>query len=454
MKVTEYIILLGIGVCMGSCGLYSRYERTAADSVEYDIAKIAPQDSAEVSLGEIAWNEFFTDPYLKGWIDKALASNTDLRVARLKVDEAQASLEASRLAFLPSVSAGVDGTSSTNGSNNLKVSGSAAWEIDVFGRLRNLKLGTESAYYASEEYRRAVKTGVISTVANSYYTLLMLDEQLDISERTLTTWDENIRALQALKRGGRTNEAAVLQARANRMQVENSTLTLRSQIKAQENAVRALMLDPEADLSRGRLGDQDFPETLSLGVVATMLSNRPDVRQAEFQLRKCFYDINVARAAFYPSLTISGSGGWTTASGNGIANPSEWVANFVGGLTAPLFNRGTNRANLKISEAEMEIASLDFQQRLLDAGMEVNDALTDWQTARDRLSLDKKQIVALKGAVHNTRLLMRNTSKTNYLEVLTAQQRLLEAELTEAQDRYNSIQAIISLYHALGGGVD
>lgn len=454
MKIAEYILLLGVAVCVGSCGLYNRYDRNVSDIVEYDLTKIAPEDSADISLGEVAWSELFTDPYLRGWIEKALASNTDLRIAKFKVDEAEASLEASRLAFIPSLSAGVDGTVSTGGSNSFKASVSAAWEIDVFGRLRNLKLGSEAAYYASDEYCRAVKTGVISAVANGYYTLLMLDEQLDISERTLTTWDENIRALQALKRGGRTNEAAVLQARANRMKVETSAMTLRSQIKAQENAVRSLMLDPEADLSRGALEGQVFPETLSVGVAATILANRPDVRQAEFELRKCFYNINVARAAFYPTLTLSGNGGWTTTSGKGIGNPSEWLANFIGGLTAPLFNRGVNRANLKISKAEMEIASLNFQQRMLDAGIEVNNALTNWQTARERLALDKKQIVALKGAVHNTQLLMRNTSTTNYLEVLTAQQRLLEAELTEAQDRYNAIQAIISLYHALGGGTE
>lgn len=161
----------------------------------------------------------------------------------------------------------------------------------------------------------------------------------------------------------------------------------------------------------------------------------------------------MARSAFYPSLTLSGSAGWMTASGTGVGSPSSWIANLIGSIAAPIFNRGTNVANLEIAKAEYEIASLSFQQRLLDAGMEVNDALTAWQTARDRLTLDKKQIVALKGAVHNTRLLMRNTS-TNYLEVLTAQQRLLEAELTEAADRYDAIQAIITLYHALGGGVD
>ena len=281
----------------------------------------------------------------------------------------------------------------------------------------------------------------------------MLDEQLDISERTLKTWDENIRVLQALKRAGRTNEAAVLQARANRMRVENSAFTLQKQIAEQENAIRSLLLDPGANMTRGKLSQQIFPHTLSSGITLELLSNRPDVRAAEFELQKAFYDINVARAAFYPSLTLSGNAGWVTSSGVGVGNPSSWIANVIGSLAAPLFNRGTNNANLRISKAQYEIASLNFQQKLLDAGMEVNNALSAWQTAHQRLILDKKQIVALKGAVHNTRLLMRNTS-TNYLEVLTAQQRLLEAEITEASDKYDELQAVVSLYHALGGGIN
>ncbi|MDE5675962.1 MAG: TolC family protein, partial [Muribaculaceae bacterium] len=302
-----------------------------------------------------------------------------------------------------------------------------------------------------ESYRQAVQTSLISTIANSYYTLLMLAEQLSISERTLKTWDENIRVLQALKRAGRTNEAAVLQAKANRMRVENSTITLRNQISIQENAVKSLLLNPGMDTSRSTLKSQLFPDSVSSGVSLSLLSNRPDVRRAEFELQKSFYDINVARAAFYPTLTLTGNLGWSTSSGAGVSNPSTFIANAIGSLTAPLFSRGKNKANLKIAESEYEIASLSFQQKLLDAGIEVNDALSSWQTAKDRLILDKKQIVALKGAVHNTRLLMRN-SNTNYLEVLTAQQRLLEAELTEINDKFEEIQSIISLYHALGGG--
>ncbi len=417
---------------LSGCGLYSGYERPA---IGYDAEHMCLPDSVCSPLAAMSWRELFTDEYLSAWIDSGLNSNTDLRIAALKVEEARATLSASRLAFLPSVSMGADGSVGSGSSDRFSIGPSASWEIDAFGKQRNLKMGAEASWFASQAYRQAVQSQLVATIADGYYTLLMLDEQLSISERTLTTWDENIR---------------VLQARANRMRVESSTLTLRNQIAEQENAIRSLLLDPDADMARGSLREQSFPESLSAGIPIDLLSNRPDVREAEYRLQKSFYDINVARAAFYPSITLSGNAGWTTSSGS-VGNPSSWIANALGSVVVPIFNRGTNKANLDIARARYEENLLDFQQKLLDAGMEVNNALIAWQTANGRLALDRKQIVALKGAVHNTRLLMRNTT-TNYLEVLTAQQRLLEAELSEASDRFDVIRSVISLYHALGGG--
>lgn len=450
MKKTIYPVLLTVPLLLSGCGLYSKFE---SHPIEYEAEQICVIDTINEPLSSVPWRELFNDEYLAAWIDSGLKSNTDLRIARLNVEKAAATLSASRLAFFPSVNLGAEGSTGYKSDNRFQIGPSATWEIDILGKQRNLKLGAEASFNASDAYRQAVRTSLVATIAEGYYTLLMLDEQLDISERTLKTWDENIRVLQALKRAGRTNEAAVLQARANRMRVENSAFTLQKQIAEQENAIRSLLLDPGANMTRGKLSQQIFPHTLSSGITLELLSNRPDVRAAEFELQKAFYDINVARAAFYPSLTLSGNAGWVTSSGVGVGNPSSWIANAIGSLAAPLFNRGTNNANLRMSKAQYEIASLNFQQKLLDAGMEVNNALSAWQTAHQRLILDKKQIVALKGAVHNTRLLMRNTS-TNYLEVLTAQQRLLEAEITEASDKYDELQAVVSLYHALGGGIN
>lgn len=291
----------------------------------------------------------------------------------------------------------------------------------------------------------------MATVANSYYTLLMLDRQLAVNERTLATWEKSVKVLEALKKAGKSNDAAVLQARANRMALESSLLTLRQSIHETENALSVLLAMPPGAIERGTLDGQRFPEEVSVGVPLQLLANRPDVRQAEYNLAQAFYAVNAARAAFYPSLTLSGSLGWTN-NGGAVTNPAAWLANAVGSLVQPLFNRGTNRANLKIAKARQEEATLLFQQSLLDAGKEVNDALTAWQTARQQVAINSSQVATLREAVRKTELLMLH-SPTNYLEVLTAQQSLLAAEQAEAQARFDEVQGVINLYHALGGGL-
>ena len=295
-----------------------------------------------------------------------------------------------------------------------------------------------------------MQTRLVATVADSYYTLLMLDEQLQISRRTLTTWQENIRTLSALKRTGKTTEAAVLQARANKLEVEGSILTLEKRIGELENTVCALLGIAPVKLERGVLADQHFPDSLSAGLPLSLVGNRPDVREAEFALMQSFYATGEARSAFYPRITLSGTIGWTNHAGT-ISNPGTWLFNAVGSLVQPLFHKGENVARLKIARAKQQEALLQFRQSLLDAGNEVNNALILWQTARKRLGIDRKRILNLKAAVWNTKLLMKY-GRTHYLEVLTAQQKLLQAELAESEDRYDEIQGVITLYHALGGG--
>ncbi len=450
MKKTGYIISLPLALLLGACGIYSKYDGA---KVEYDTTRMVAVDSLSEPLSSMSWRELFPDPYLTSWIDRGLEANTDLRIAQLNVDKAAATYGASKLAFLPSLSIGAEASTGNKSDSRFQIGPSASWELDIFGKQRNLKLGAEAAFYASESYRQAVQTSLVATIAESYYALLMLDTQLEISERTLKIWDHNIRALRALKRAGSANEAGVLQATANKLKVESSVRTLREKIVQQENAVRSLLLSPDMEMTRSKLDVQHFSDSIASGVSVELLSNRPDVRAAEYELQKAFYDVNVSRSAFYPTLKLSGNAGWSTSSGSGIANPSAWIANAIGSLTAPIFDRGTNKTNLKISKAQYEAASLKYQQTLLDAGMEVNNALTAWQSARERLEIDADQILVLEKAVRTTQLLMRN-SPTNYLEVLTAQQRLLEAQLTETADRYSEIQAVISLYHALGGGRD
>jgi len=387
-------------------------------------------------------------------IDKGLERNTDLRVAHTRVKAAEAVLMNARLSYLPSVVLAPDGSiSGTEGAKAIKtynLAASASWEIDLFGKVTNAKREALAALEGSRAYRQAVETQLIATIANSYYMLLMLDRQLIISEQTLITWKETEHSIEALKQAGKSNDAAVLQAKANRLALEASVVSIRKSIRETENGLSALLADTSHDIMRGALQKQQFPDTLSAGLPVQLLANRPDVRQAEWNLAQAYYATNAARSAFYPSLTLSGSTGWTNNVGGVVVNPGSWLFSAVGSLMQPLFNKGTNIANLRQAKARQEEALLLFQQSLLDAGKEVNNALTRWQSARIRMDYVNQQIMTLQEAVRKTELLMQHTS-INYLEVLTARQRLLEAELTQAQDKFEEIQGVIDLYHAVGG---
>lgn len=440
-----FIIILLLS-SLSSCGLYRQYEREDLPFLDSLYRRMSvPADS--VSTASVSWDLIFTDPFLQEWIRTGLDYNTDLNVARLKVQEAEAALLSARWALLP----GADFNAQGGLPGQFSATLGASWQADIFGGLRNAKRKAKAALEQSHAYRQAVQTQLVATIADSYYTLLMLDEQLMISSRTMKTWDESIRTLEALKRAGKTNEAAVLQAKANKLSVEASILTLERNILATENSLCALVGIVPMPITRGTLGQQHLPETLSAGVPAELLSRRPDVRQAELDLAQAFYGVNSAKAAFYPDITLSGAFGWTTGNGNIVLDPGSLIANFIAGLTQPVFGRGANKARLQAAKARQEQAAYTFRQSLLDAGVEVNNALNMWQTAKKRVELDKKQIVSLQAAVWNTQLLMKH-GNADYLEVLTAQKNLLQAELTEASDRFDEIRSVINLYQALGGG--
>ena len=438
------IILL---ITMNSCALYKHHERPDITFVDSLYNRIPAADDYE-SIASLTWRELFADTLLQDLIELGLKNNTNLEIARLKVEQAEATLKTSKLALFPSVSFSAQANANGNGLG-YTLAPNASWEIDAFGRLHNSKQGAEAALAATEAYQQAVQTQLIATIADAYYTLLMLDEQLGISKRTLNTWEENIRTLSALKRAGKTNEAAVLQAKANKVNVEASILTLKKQIIEQENSLSALLGLVPQEFERNKLSQQIFPDTLLMGLPLSSLINRPDVRQAEYKLVEAHYATNVARSYFYPSITLSGNAGWSGISGD----PGDWIFNAVASLVQPIFNQGKNKARLKISESQRQEALLNFKQTLLDAGTEANNALIAWQTARKRLDSDKLQIMYLKGAVFNTQLLMKNGQAT-YIEVLSAQKNLLQAELTESNDKYIEIQSVITLYHALGGGLE
>ena len=453
MKFAYYTFILLWAVClMTGCSIYKPYSRpeVQTEGLYRDLEET--RDTA--SIATLGWRNLFSDKNLQALIEKGLERNTNLRVAHIRVKAAEAVLMNARLSYLPSVVLTPDGSiSGTEGAKAIKtynLAASASWEIDLFGKVTNAKREALAALEGSRAYRQAVETQLIATIANSYYMLLMLDRQLIISEQTLITWKETEHSIEALKRAGKSNDAAVLQAKANRLALEASVVSIRKSIRETENVLSALLADTSHDIMRGALQKQQFPDTLSAGLPIQLLANRPDVRQAEWNLAQAYYATNAARSAFYPSLTLSGSTGWTNNVGGVVVNPGSWLFSAVGSLMQPLFNKGTNIANLRQAKARQEEALLLFQQSLLDAAKEVNNALTRWQSARIRMDYVNQQIMTLQEAVRKTELLMQHTS-TNYLEVLTARQRLLEAELTQAQDKFEEIQGVIDLYHAVGG---
>lgn len=445
-RIFKITILLAALLSIGSCGMYRQYERAEMHFVD-SLYRRMPSAADTISTASVGWEEIFKDSLLQQWIRLGLRYNTDLNVARLKVEESEAALMAARWALLP----GVDIAAQGGVPGSLSVRTNASWQADIFGKLRNSSRKAQATLEQSQAYEQAVQTQIVAAIAESYYTLLMLDEQLAISRRTLDTWEENIRTLEALKRAGKTNEAAVLQAKANRLNVEASVLSLEKEVLAVENSMCALLGIVPMSIERGTLAGQELPENLYTGVPAELLSRRPDVRQAELALAQTVYASNIARAAFYPDLSLSGALGWTSANGDIRVDAGSIISNIIASIAQPVFAKGANRSRLRIALAQQEEAGYRFRQTLLDAGVEVNNALTVWQTAKKRVELDKKQILHLQASVWNTQLLMKH-GNANYLEVLTAQKNLLQAELAEVSDRLNEILGVVNLYQALGGG--
>ena len=454
---TSKIIACGATLLLSSCGIYTSYKPQTSVPENLYGEEVTVSDTA--SIGNIHWRDFFTDPYLQELIEKGLAQNTDVQTASLRVEEAKASLLSAKLAFLPSFAlspqGGVNTVEGSKASHTYTLPVTASWELDIFGKLRNAKRQAKAAYLQSEDYKQAVYSSLIANIANTYYTLLMLDEQLEISRQTADTWKETVESTQALMDAGQADEAAVSQMRATYYEVENSVMDLEEQINQVENSLSLLLAESPHAIERTGTWDSSYmmKEHFPVGIPVQMLANRPDVRSAERSLEAAFYATNQARSAFYPSIVLSGSAGWTNSAGSMIVNPGKFIATAVASLTQPLFNKGANIAQLKIAKAQQEEAKLSFQQALLNAGSEVNEALVKYQTARDKSVYYDKQINSLNKALESTSLLMQH-GNTTYLEVLTAQQTLLNAELTQVANRFTEMQGVINLYQALGGGRD
>ena len=455
------MILVSAAALMSSCGIYNKYERPEVNAtglvrdVTSNTDTLAVADTT--SFGNLPWRSVFTDPQLQALIEQGLANNVDLLNAALNVKMVEAQLTAAKLAFVPSFTFSPQGTiSSWDGSKTTKTYSlpiNASWSIDLFGNLLNQKRSAQMALLATKDYQLVVKTNLIANIANAYYTLLMLDKQLEIVDNMTQLTKETWNMMKLQKELNNAKETSVQSAEANYYSVLAQAADLKRQIRETENSLSLLLGQQAQTIGRGKLENQSLPTEFSTGVGIQMLNNRPDVHYAEMTLAQCFYDTQAARSQFYPNITISGSGAFTNSSGAGIVNPGKWLLQAIGSLVQPIFQNGRLVAQLKVAKATQEQAYNTWQNAVLAAGSEVSNALVLYNSSDEKSKLEQKQIESLTKNVEYTKDLFSMGGST-YLEVITAQQSLLNAELAKVQDDFYKMQAVVNLYYALGGGRD
>ena len=459
MKFKSIIAFASAGLIFGSCGIYNKYERPDVNvkGLVRDSASISDTlaVSDTTSFGNLPWRSVFTDPQLQSLIETGLAHNTNMLNAALNVKMVEAQLKVAKLAFVPSFTFSPQGViSSWDGNKATKTYSlpvQASWSIDLFGNLLNAKRSAQMSLLATKDYQLVVQTGLISNIANMYYTLMMLDKQLEIVDNMTTLTKDTWNIMKLQKELGRVKETGVQSAESNYYSVLAQAADLKRQIRETENSLSLLLGQPAQTINRGKLEDQSLPSTFSTGVSIQLLNNRPDVHYAEMSLAQCFYNTNQARSRFYPSITISGSGAYTNNSGAGIVNPGKMLWSAVGSLVQPIFANGQLIAGLKVAKAQQEQAYNTWQNAVLSAGSEVSNALVLYNSSDEKSKLEEKQVESLTKNVEYTKMLFNEGSST-YLEVITAQQSLLNAQLSKVADDFYKMQAVVNLYYALGGG--
>jgi multidrug efflux system outer membrane protein len=451
-------ILTILFLVLASCGIMKKYNRPQNPTKEL----FRDFNEADTNgIGSIPYKEVFTDTILENLIKKGLEQNLDLQIAYTRVRQADAYYRQSRAAYFPNINgnAGViqsrltEAQSLGSGRNvtQYQLGISSSWELDIWGKISSNKRAAQANVLASDAGARAIKTSVVSLVANYYYVLLSLDQQLQITEQTVKNWDSTVTTMRALKDAARVTEAAVVQSEAQRYAAEVTIPDLKQNIRETENALSIVLGIAPTSIKRGKLEDQSLPVILSTGIPAQLLANRPDVQQAEFNYRNAFELTNSARASFYPSLSLTGSAGFSPLSLNYLFNPASFVSSIGAGLTQPIFNGRMNRTNLTVAREEQQAALLSFKSILLIAGQEVSNALSLHENSQAKMSVRANQIDALTKSVDYTRELLRN-GFANYNEVILARQSLLSAELGSVDDKLQELLALVDLYRALGGG--
>ena len=454
----SFNFLIAVSLLSG-CGLYNKYERPEVDTKGLVRDTVSITDTLAVAdtttFGNLPWRSVFTDPQLQALIQQGLDNNPDLLNAALNVHMVNEGLKVAKLAFLPSVALSPQGTlQSFDGAAATKaytLPVSASWNVDLFGNLLSVKRSAQMQLIATKDYQTVVKCNIISSIANLYYTLLMLDRQLeiviDMEQLTKETW-EKMKFMHENRVGYRST--AVQSAEAAYYQVQTQRIDIQRQTREIENSISLLIGQPGQTIPRSTFADQSLPSEFSTGVGIQMLANRADVHANEMALAQCFYDIETARSRFYPSITISGTAAFTN--NNGLVNPGKWLLQAVGSLVQPIFQHGQIVAGLKVAKDKYEQAFNTWQNSVYKAGNEVSNALSSYNGYADMVVLDGKRVAVLKQNVIDTRKLMESSSNTTYLEVISAQSNLLNAEINEVSDQFKKMQSVVNLYQALGGG--
>ena len=457
----KLMIFMSAALLLSSCGLYNKYERPDVNTKGLVRDTVSLTDTLAVadttSFGNLPWRSVFTDPQLQTLIQQGLENNADLLNAALNVHMVNEALKVAKLAFLPSVALSPQGTlSSFDGAAATKVYSlpvQASWNIDLFGNLLSAKRSAQMQLIATKDYQTVVKCNVISGIANLYYTLLMLDRQVeiitDMEQLTKETW-EKMKFMHENRAGYRST--AVQSAEAAYYNVQAQKAELQRQVREMENSLSLLLGQPGQTIARSTFANQSLPSEFSTGVGIQMLANRADVHANEMALAQCFYDVENARSRFYPNITVTASAAFTNNSGAGIVNPGKWLLSAVGSLVQPIFQHGQLVAGLKVAKDKYEQAFNTWQNSVYKAGNEVSNALVSYNSYDTQSVLDAKRVAVLKKNVEDTRQLMESSSNTTYLEVITAQSNLLNAEIDEVSDQFSKMQAVVNLYLALGGG--
>ncbi len=455
----KLMIFSAVALLMSSCGLYSKYERPSVDTAGLirdplsDVDTLVVQDTA--SFGNLPWRSVFTDPQLQALIEQGLERNTNLQNAILNVQMYESMLTAAKLAFLPSVTLGgsspMGSINTTYDPTSTKKSYSfplnASWTLDLFGNILSKKRSTWMKLLGMKDNQMAVRAKLISDIANAYYTLLMLDEQLRITLDMENMAKETLEMMELQYKFKRIRSTSVQSSEAAYLRTQTQANDFRRQIRSTENALSLLIGQAGQHIPRSTFAEQSLPTEFSTGVGVQLLQNRPDVHNAEMQLAACFHDVQTARSQFYPTITIGGDVNFSNSAGN----PGKWATSLIGSLMQPIFNRGSLVSNLKTSKVKYEQAFNTWQNTILKAGNEVSNALVNYNMYDANSKLEEKRIEVLTHNVEDTKALYTSSGST-YLEVLTAQSQLLSSQLQLATDNFNKMQAVVSLYTALGGG--